>query len=294
MKTRFHSIILILGLALAFLPLQSQDQPLISIEKVAGDVYCLYGQGGNIGILEGEDALLVIDSQYARNAPEVLKAIKEMSPKPIKFLVNTHYHGDHMGGNPIIGKGAEIYSHAACKASFLKGLKPEQSPEAMGAPGTTYEEEMGIKVGGETVSLLHPGACHTSGDTVVVFKQAKVIHAGDLFFHGMPPYIDVADGANTHNWFRTIDSLAEKYPDYTLIPGHGRVTGMKDWIAFSDYLKMLREKVWAAIQAGKSREETMESVDLSSFAQIKDTGEFLTKRNNVGWVYDEMSNQKKE
>jgi glyoxylase-like metal-dependent hydrolase (beta-lactamase superfamily II) len=292
MRSRIRSIALILGLALVFLPLQSQEQPPISIEKVAGNVYCLYGQGGNIGILEGEDALLVVDSQYAQNAADVLKAIKELSRKPIKFLLNTHYHGDHTGGNPIVGKGAEIISHAACKASFLKGLKPEQAPETMGAPEKTYDTDMTLQVGSETVSLLHPGPGHTSGDTIVVFEESKVIHTGDLFFNGLPPYIDVADGADTHNWFRTIDTLAKKYPDFKLIPGHGKVADMKAWLEFSDYLKMLREKVAAAIQAGKSREETMESVDLSRYANIQDMGEFLTKKNNVGWVYDEMSRQK--
>jgi len=292
MRAKNHSIALILGLVLVFLPLQSQEPPPISIEKVADNVYCLYGQGGNIGILEGEDALLVVDSQYARNAPDVLKAIKELSPKPIKYLINTHYHGDHTGGNPIVGKGAEIISHAACKASFLKGLKPEQSPETMGAPGTTFDTEMKLEVGNETISLIHTGASHTAGDTIVVFEQAKVIHTGDLLFFEIPPYIDVADGADTHNWFRTIDAMAKKYPDYKVIPGHGKVTDMEGWLAFSDYLKMLREKVGAAIQAGQSREETMESVDLSQFDQIQDMGEFLTKKNNVGWVYDEMSKQK--
>jgi glyoxylase-like metal-dependent hydrolase (beta-lactamase superfamily II) len=283
---------LILGLALVFLPLQSQEQPPISIDKVAGNVYCLYGQGGNIGVLEAGEVLLVVDSQYARNAADVLKAIKQMSTKPVKFLVNTHYHGDHTGGNPIIGKGAEIICHEACRASFLKGLKPEQSEEAMGAPGTTYDEVKSLRVGSENVSLIHPGPAHTSGDSVVVFEDSKVIHTGDLFFHGLPPYIDVADGADTHNWFRTIDTLAKKYPDFKLIPGHGKVTDMKAWLEFSDYLKMLREKVRAAIQAGKSREESMESVDLSGFSDIQDMGEFLTKKNNVGWVYDEMSKQK--
>ena len=292
MRSKLHPKILILGLALAILPMQSQEQPPISIEKVAGDVYCLYGQGGNIGILEGEDALLVVDSQYARNAAAVMKAIQDMSPKPIKFLLNTHYHGDHTGGNPIIGQGAEIVSQAACKASFLKGLKPEQSPETMGAPGKTYDAEMSMQVGAETVGLIHPGPAHTSGDTIVVFEKSKVIHTGDLFFHGLPPYIDVADGADTHNWFRTIDTLAKKYPDFKLIPGHGKVTDMKAWLEFSDSLKMLREKVWAAIQGGQSREEAMESVDLSGYVNIQDMGESLTKKNNVGWVYDEMSKQK--
>ena len=281
-------VVLALGLILA--PSSPRQQaPAIEIEKVAGNVYCLYGQGGNIGIVEGADKLLVVDSQYARNAGQVLGEIRKFSSKPVSFLVNTHYHGDHTGGNPIIGRDAVIISHENCKASFERGLKAEQSPEIMGSPRQTFGQAMTVQLGGETVRLLHFGPAHTAGDTVVVFEQSKVIHTGDLFFHGMPPYIDVNDGADTHNWFRTIDDLAEKYPDFKVIPGHGKVADMRAWLEFSGYIKFLRELVAAAIQAGKSKEQTMAGVDLSRYAHIRDQGEFLTKTNNIGWIYDEMS-----
>ncbi len=270
-----------------------QQQEAIAIEQVAGDVYCLYGAGGNIGILKGKDGLLLVDASYAKTANQVLDEISRFSPLPVQYLVLTHYHGDHTGGNPIIGKNAQIVSHENCKASMLRNLKPEETRESIGAPQETFEGEMTIRSGDETVKLVHMGPGHTSGDTVVIFERAKVIHAGDLFFHGIPPYIDVEDGSNTENWVAIIGKLGEKYPDYQVIPGHGGVASMKEFVEFADYLRYLRKKVGEAIEAGMTREEAQESIDFSKFSHIQDQGQFLTKKENVGWVYDEMTREKK-
>ena len=132
-----------------------QQEVTITVEKVSRDVFCLYGWGGNIGVFKGKDALLVIDSQYARTADAVMKEIGKMSTQKIKFLINTHYHGDHTQGNPIVGKGAQIISHKNCRTSFLAGLKPEQLPESMGVPQKTYEKEMTLTVGDESVKLFY-------------------------------------------------------------------------------------------------------------------------------------------
>jgi glyoxylase-like metal-dependent hydrolase (beta-lactamase superfamily II) len=286
-----HTLLLIPFLCLAFVSLQlhSQQEEPITIENVAGAVYCLYGSGGNIGIYVGEDSLLIVDAQYARTADAVMAKIKELRPKEIQYLVNTHYHGDHTSGNPIIGKDAQIISQKNCKETLLAGLKPEETPESIGAPNKTFDTEMTITLGNETVRLVHMGPGHTSGDTIVIFDKAKVIHAGDLFFHGMPPYIDVKDGSDTKNWVRTIQTLAEKHPDFQVIPGHGKITNMKEFVKFADYLNALRKEVSAAIKAGKTKEQAVESIDLSSFTYIQDQGEFLTKKKNIEWVYDEMT-----
>jgi cyclase len=271
--------------------LNAQEEPTVTIEKVAGAAYCLYGSGGNIGIYAGEDSLLIVDAQYARSASAVMAKIQELSPKKIQYLINTHYHGDHTSGNPIIGKGAEIISQENCKKSLLAGLKPEDTPESIGAPTTTFDTEKTLTLGTETVRLVHMGPAHTAGDTIVIFDKAKVIHAGDLFFQGMPPYIDVKDGSDTKNWIRTIHKLAEKYPDFQVIPGHGKVTNMKEYVKFADYLSALRKEVAAAIKAGKTKEEAAASIDLSRFDYIQDRGEFLKKTKNIEWVYDEMTRE---
>ena len=116
---------------------------------------------------------------------------------------------------------------------------------------------MTLKLGEETIHLIHFGPAHTSGDTVLIFDKAKVVHTGDLFFYGVPPYIDVKDGSNTQNWVNTIGKLAEKYPDFKVIPGHGPVTTMPEYVKFGEYLRYLRKEVAAAIQAGKTKEQPL-------------------------------------
>lgn len=140
--------------------------------------------------------------------------------------------------------------------------------------------------------LFYFGPCHTSGDTVVVFESAEVIHAGDLFFYGMPPYIDVKDGSDTQNWIATIQKLNNMFSDFKVIPGHGKVTNMQEFVKFADYLTYLRQEVAAAIKAGKTRDQAQESIDFTKFSHIQDQGPFPTKKENVGWVYDEMTRKK--
>ena len=293
-KLKIKKRFIVLPCFLLFLHLTSspaflQQEFTVVIEKVSGDVYCLYGEAANIGILKSQEALLVVDSEYARTADRTLDAIKKFSPLKIRYLINTHYHSDHTGGNSIIGQNAEIISHKNCRSSLLKSLKPEEIPEYKGIPQLTYKKELCLLLGTEKTRLLHFKPAHTSGDTVVVFTGSKVVVAGDLFFHGMPPYIDVEDGSDTENWVNVIRKLAEKFPDHKVIPGHGRVTDMKSWLRFADYLEDLRSEVAKAIEAGKTREQAIESIDVDKYSFIQDRGAFLTKKNNIGWIYDEMT-----
>ncbi len=288
---RLLSLLIVIMLAALPLSLQIKQDGAGAVEQITDKVFCLQGETANIALYLGKDALLVVDSEYAKTAPDLLQKIRDISDLPVKFLVNTHYHGDHAGGNSLIGEGAEIISHKNCQASFLRTLKPEDDPKSKGVPQTIYEEDMTLRMGDEAVRLLHFNAGHTSGDTVVVFSTAGVVVAGDLFFHGMAPYIDVRDGADTANWVLTIRRLAEKYPDYKIIPGHGKVTGMRDWLKFADYLEYLRKEVKKAIAAGKTKEQAQESIDTSRFSYIADVGQFLTKKANIGWIYDELSQE---
>lgn len=285
-------ILFLLAISPSIVPAAGQQKVDFKLEKVAGNVYCLYGAGGNIGVLKGKKSFLIVDAQYARSAKEALAHIHTLGQMPVRYLINTHYHGDHTSGNAIIGKGANIIAHKNCKASFLKGLKPEQNPSMVGAPHTTYEGEMELKLDENPIFLHHFGPGHTSGDTVVIFPKAKVIHTGDLFFSGMPPYIDVRDGASTKNWIATIKKLAKNYPDYRVIPGHGPVTDMKSYLEFAKYLSYLRIQVTAAIKAGKTRQQAIDAIDMTPYNHLKDKGNFITKKNNIGWVYDELTGKR--
>jgi glyoxylase-like metal-dependent hydrolase (beta-lactamase superfamily II) len=276
---------------LSALPLFSQQDIPIEIEKVTGNVYCLTGPGGNIGILETNDGLLVIDSKFKDTAEKVMAKITALSAKPIKYVIDTQYHGDHTDGNDSIGKNAEIIAHKNCKASLIKSLEARAKDTACAARIKTFDDKMELTLGDEKIKLLYLGPGHTSGDTIVVFENAKVIHPGDLFFNGMPPYIDVKDGSDTGNWMHIIETLAKTYPDYKLIPGHGKVGDMKSFLRLAEYLRFLRDETAKAIKAGKTREQAMAETDFTAFKDLEERG-FLSMKNNIGWVYDEMTRQK--
>ncbi len=244
---------------------------------------------GNVTVFVGDESLFVVDAGNP-NSSAIADKIASLSAKPVAYLVDTHYHDDHTGGNAAVARGGRILATQACLMSMRKNAKPDQPAAAL--PQETYGTERGVRLGKELVRLASFGPAHTAGDTVVIFESEGVIAAGDLFFNGLPPYIDVADGADTENWVRIIHVLAERYPKYKVVPGHGPVSDMKGWLRFADYLSALREKVAAAIAAGRTREEAVAGVRLDEFADVKDVAPFLTKAQNVGWVYDELKRGK--
>ena len=196
MKTRKQALVFFTLVLFALSGVHAQQDVSFETQKVAENVYCLYGSGGNIGILSTDEGLLIVDSQFESVADSVLKKIGEISSKPIRYLVNTHYHGDHTGGNEIIGKGAEVIMHPDCRATKQHALDQAGVKSDVMERAEDWEEGMVLQLGDETVHLLHFGDAHTSGDIVLVFEDSKVVHTGDLFFHGRPPYIDVEDGAD--------------------------------------------------------------------------------------------------
>ncbi len=287
-KKSYYLSVLILCLVL---PLAAQKDVSFELEKVAGNIYCLYGPGGNMGVLQSEEGLLIVDSKFDYTAEETLKQIKSISPSATQILVLTHYHWDHTSGFKTIGENALIISHKNCKASLVKRSKQED--QEFISRIKTYDREERLGVGGERIKLLHLKPAHTAGDTIVIFETSKVIHTGDLFFHDIPPYIDVKDGANTLNWIGIIESLCKQYPDYKLIPGHGKVTDTRSFLQFAEYLKYLRQEVIKAMNAGKTAKEAMDEIKFDRFPNMKNSGTFATKENNILWVYQEILQKKK-
>ena len=285
---------------------KEKDDLALTLQNVSGNVYCLEGAGGNVGILKTPEGLLVIDSKVGQVTDAVLKELTALSapstpsalsaaPLKIKYLINTHYHGDHTANDEALAKYAEtIVMHPNCKASLIKSLKEKAAEKTFISKIQTWKEGMVINLGGETVRLLYFNPAHTSGDLAVVFEKAKVLQTGDLFFNGMPAYIDVKDGSDTGNWVETIETLCREYPDYKIIPGHGEAATVKDYLAFAEYLKHLRKETADAIKAGKTREQAMESINTDQFKQIKanELGNFMTIKTNIGWIYDEMAKKK--
>lgn len=260
-------------------------------DHVSGNVYCISGQGGNTGVLKTDEGLLVVDSKYGSVADSLLEVIRSISTRPIRYLVNTHYHGDHTGGNEIIGENAEIVMHPNCKSTKLEMVRMAGIEEGYLATVKLWSDGMVIILGDETVRLLHFGSGHTTGDLVVVFETSKVVHTGDLFFNGRPPFMDIDDHPDTENWVRTIAMLCEKYPDYHFIPGHGEVAHASTFLDFAGYLRTLREEVAAAISEGKTKEEALNTINLANCPLFLDPLERRGRRieGNVNCVYDELT-----
>jgi cyclase len=263
--------------------------PTPRIEQVTPRVSVIVaGFNGVITVFRSDSGPVIVDSADAASAPQVQALIRTFDPRPPAAVILTHYHDDHSGGLATLAAGAPLYAHRDCLASYRKREKGAEEALAKSGRLVPYDSDTEITLGADVVRLVHPLHAHTSGDTVVVFEKEKVIAAGDLFFNGLPPYIDVADGADTAAWADTIDSLATRYAGFKVIPGHGPLSDADGWRQFAIYLRALRQAVAEAINLGQTREQAQASVRLDQFVAIKDVGAFLTKKANVGWVYDEL------
>ena len=218
---------------------------------VAGNIYMLEGAGGNIGVSVGPDGILLIDDQFAPLAEKIRNALKELSDQPLKFLINTHFHGDHTGSNSIFGKEAHIISHA----NVRKRLQVESSPkEAL--PVVTFDDSLSIHFNGEEIRVIHFPNSHTDGDSVIFFTISNVVHLGDLFFSGRFPYVDLNSGGDVEGLIKHIEKLlTELPPDVKLIPGHGPLSDINDLKTYHQTLVATTDMIRDQIEAGKSLDE---------------------------------------
>jgi glyoxylase-like metal-dependent hydrolase (beta-lactamase superfamily II) len=251
-----------LAILCAYSALQAQQpQAKPTLTPVTGPIYLLQGDGGNIGIMADPAGVLMIDSMYERSAPSIREAIKSLpGGDKVRFLINTHWHSDHTEGNPAFGPSAMIFAHDNVRALLEKpqallGQKANAYP-AGALPAVTYSDKLTLHVGNETVRLVHFPNAHSNGDTVVIFEKSKVVHAGDMFFQGMFPFMDVANGGNIENWVRQLDSLASSIPaDAKIIPGHGPLVGVAELRAFRQMLFDSADVVRKQMKEGKTLDQ---------------------------------------
>lgn len=194
----------------------SAQEPGVQTIAAGEGVAMLIGRGGNLGVLHGPDGVLVVDSQFDDMAPALLAAIAELrAGAPIEWLVNTHHHGDHVGGNVRLGAGATRMAHAKVRERM-----PAEPAAAL--PFLTWETGVTLHLNGQRVEMRHVGPAHTDGDTIVIFHDAGVIHTGDVFFHGMFPYVDLDGGGSVAGALEALRGIrAALQPGWKVIPGHG-------------------------------------------------------------------------
>jgi glyoxylase-like metal-dependent hydrolase (beta-lactamase superfamily II) len=224
----------------------------IKTEKVAGNVYVLFGQGGNIGVSVGKDGILMIDDQFERIADKIKAALKTLGSEKPKFLFNTHWHGDHTGGNTVFGADSIIVAHQNVRARLStpsnSGGREFKPLAPVGLPMITYNEGLSIYFNGEEVRAVHFPSGHTDGDTVLFFTGSNVVHLGDDFFAGKFPFVDLDSGGSVEGLAKNIGELIKMIPaDAKLIPGHGAVSTVNDLKAYHQMLlettSIVREKM---------------------------------------------------
>jgi cyclase len=242
---------------------QAQGQDLskveIKVHKITDHVYMLEGAGGNIGASVGEDGIVVIDDEFLPLADKIEAALKGITDKPVKFVINTHWHGDHTGGNPHFGEKAPIIAQENVRKRLAVGGKNrfgEVKPAPKVAlPVITFENQVSVHLNGEDIRAIHFPHGHTDGDSVIFFPQSHVVHMGDDFFNGgMFPFIDLDSGGSVQGMIAGDEKvLAEVPDDVKIIPGHGPI-GTKDDLR--KFLQMLKETT-AAVQAGIKQGKTL-------------------------------------
>lgn len=234
---------------------QTAEAPKVhKVEKVADGVYCIFGQGGNIGLIVTEKHAVLIDDQFERLVPGLVEAVRTVTDKPIKYLINTHGHPDHVGGNVVLEKQVTaIIAHAtvrkrmATEQAKLDPAKRGGLPElALGSEDPKERARLNIHLDGTEIHLLHLGPGHTDGDVLVGVPAVHAIHLGDLFFLGMLPYIDGEGGGSFDGLAAQIASVAAWLPeDARVIPGHGPVCGRKELLRYRDLLQAVQAHVKA-------------------------------------------------
>jgi cyclase len=226
-------------------------------------------RGGTIGFLQSKDGYTVIDSQFADTAKNLVDALQKQAPLPFRYLLNTHHHGDHTGGN-IAFKGIveKIVSHKNCLTNLKQSSEKNKTTEKQLFPTETFNEDMKIKFSDEKIKALYFGAAHTNGDAVYIFEKANVMHVGDLMFNKRHPYVDRSAGANISSWRNVLDKIYKKAEkDTIIIFGHslhpGEETGSReDLLKFRDYLGRVLDFAQTSIKNGVTKEEFIKNTSI--------------------------------
>jgi len=239
---------------------QRPDPPAapVRVERIAPGVAVLFGRGGNIGLSYGADGNVLVDDQYAPMTPNIIAAVREVDPDPIRFVINTHWHGDHSGGNENLGRtGTVVVAHdnVRVRMSMQQVVRGERvPPSSAGAlPVITFSENLGFHLNGDTIRAIHVRDAHTDGDSLIYWTGANVLHMGDVFFNGMLPFIDLDSGGSIDGAIAAVEAgLALANEETRIIPGHGPVARRADLVRYRDMLVELRNRVGQGIAAGRT------------------------------------------
>jgi glyoxylase-like metal-dependent hydrolase (beta-lactamase superfamily II) len=272
----------------------------IKVEQVAPGVAVLFGAGGNIGLSHGIDGNILIDDQFAPLAPKIAAAVSSIDPDPVRFVINTHWHGDHTGGNEVLGKaGAVVVAQDNVRRRMSVDTFSKQqnrtlkaTPKA-GLPVVTFTQGVTFHLNGDDLQVVHVPHAHTDGDALVYWTNANVLHMGDtFFFRDTFPFIDRESGGSIDGMIAAVNrGLSIVKPGGKVIPGHGPVATREDLQAFRDMLVDVRAKVGAGVRAGRSKAAVIASKPAAAYSgKVAATG-FISPDRFVETMFDELKNK---
>lgn len=275
---------------------QDPDEVEIRVEDLGSGIYAIYAAGGAIGLSVGEDGIYLIDDQYAPLSERLMETIAGISDQPIRYLLNTHWHGDHTGGNEAFGAtGSVIISHDNVRLRMENGLEEDWfgrvvEPASDGAlPVITVSEDATFHFNGQEVRLIHSPAAHTDGDMIVHFVEANVLHMGDTFFNGNYPYVDVISGGSTDGMIDALAlGLSLSDEETAIIAGHGPLGTRADLQAAHDMLVDVRRRVQYSIVEGMTEDEAVATNMLDSHNEDWDW-RFITAERMIRLTYQSLT-----
>ena len=293
-------IVALAGLLLAAPAAAQQDlsKVEIKVERVAPGVAVLFGAGGNIGLSYGEDGNIIVDDQFAPLTDKIVAAVATLDPDPVRFVINTHWHGDHTGGNENFGKrGAVIVAHDNVRArmaveSVVGGQTRPASPKAA-LPVLTFGDGVTLHLNGDMLHVMHVMNAHTDGDSLVHWQKANVLHMGDTFFHKVSfPFVDLNSGGSIDGLIAAVNRALEMAnPSTRIVPGHGPVATRQDLVAYRDMLVDLRGRVAAGIKAKQTLPQIQASAQASRYGMPSG---FIKPDQFVETVYKSLQNPPKK
>jgi cyclase len=295
-KSAFAMLFCVAGLAMTCATAQQDfSQVEIQTQKLADSVYMLTGAGGNIGVSVGEDAVFVIDDQFAPLTPKIQAAIAKITDKPVKFVLNTHWHFDHTGGNENLGKGgALIIAHENVRKrlsveGFIEFLGMKTKPEPKAAlPVITFTRDLTFHINGDEVFAHHVARAHTDGDAIVQFRKSNVIHMGDTFFNKLYPFIDTSSGGTVGGVIAAADLVLRLADDDTkIIPGHGPLGAKADLEAYREMLASVSGRVRQLVRQGRTLEQVLAAKPSAKYDEVWGKG-FLPPEKFVAMLYGNL------
>ncbi len=269
------------------------DDVQIKTVKVSENVYMLVGSGGNIGLSIGEDGAFMIDDQFAPLTENILAAVRKLTDQPVRFLVNTHWHGDHVGGNENMGKaGAIIVAHENVRERLRQASNSSAADAEAGLPVVTFDETVTFYWNGNDIHVFHVDTAHTDGDSIIHFRNANVLHMGDTYFNGVYPYIDLSSNGSIDGLIAAVDQALSIANETTkIIPGHGQLSDRAALQAYRNMLATARYRVQALIDQGKLRTEVIAAKPTEDLDEDWGDSRFVPPDRFVGILYDSLTKE---